>query len=117
MNLDAYHKQPVRIHLITACICEMNTTLRENINWPVIYGIGVNVKTGEMFPASFPDKGPDIALRSARHFTGCYEMLDIYDPLATLLTIGPFSYEPLRGVDLCLQQDDNFLLQVSFKTF
>jgi hypothetical protein len=30
----------------------------------------VNVKTGELFPATFPDKGPDQALRSARHLTG-----------------------------------------------
>lgn len=31
---------------------------------------GVNVKTGEIFPATFPDKGPELALRSARHLTG-----------------------------------------------
>lgn len=36
----------------------------------MIYGIGVNIKTGEIFPATFPDKGPDQALRCARHLTG-----------------------------------------------
>lgn len=36
----------------------------------MIYGVGVNVKTGEIFPATFPDKGPDQALRCARYLTG-----------------------------------------------
>lgn len=49
---------------------ELNTTVRGGIQWPVIYGIGLNVKTGEIFPATFPDKGPDQALRSARQLTG-----------------------------------------------
>jgi protein N-terminal asparagine amidohydrolase len=100
---------------VTACICRLNNSLRGNINWPVIYGIGVNVKTGDVFPATFPDKGPDIPLRSARHFTGCHEMLDIYDTNMGLLRIGPFNYRPMRGVDLWLSQNDEFILQVSFK--
>jgi hypothetical protein len=35
----------------------------------------VNVKTGELFPATFPDKGPDQALRSARHLTGGQQVM------------------------------------------
>lgn len=31
---------------------------------------GVSVKTGEVFPASFPHKGPAEELRSARTFSG-----------------------------------------------
>ena len=38
-------------------------------------------------------------------------MLDIYDCQQGLLRIGPFNYEPLRGVDLWLQQNDEFLLK------
>jgi len=30
----------------------------------------VNVKTAEIFPATFPEKGPDEALRSAHVLTG-----------------------------------------------
>lgn len=107
----SFQKQPVPVHLVTACIGELNNSLRGNINWPVIYGIGVNVKNGEIFPASFPDKGPDMALRCARHFTRCYEMLDVYDCNLSLLRIGPFNYEPLRGVDLWLSQNDDFIRQ------
>lgn len=109
--LYAFHKQPLSIHLVTACICELNNSLRGNINWPVIYGIGLNTKSGEIFPATFPDKGPDFPLRCARYFTGCYEMLDIYDCHLGMLRIGPYNYEPLRGVDLWLSQTDDFILQ------
>lgn len=109
--LYAYHKQHVNIELVTACICKLNNSIRGNINGPVIYGIGVNVKTGELFPATFPDKGPDIPLRSARYYTGCHEMLDIYDTNMSLLRIGPFNYRPMRGVDLWLSQTDEFILQ------
>ncbi|KAK6632623.1 hypothetical protein RUM43_013391 [Polyplax serrata] len=109
--MHAFHKQPMEVDLTTACVGELNTTIRGGIHWPIIYGIGVNVKTGEIFPATFPDKGPDPALRSARHLTGGQQVLDVYDCELGLLRIGPFNYEPLRGVDLWLQQSDEFILQ------
>ena len=30
--------------------------------------------TGQIIPATFKDKGPDMALRSARHFTGSHDV-------------------------------------------
>lgn len=60
----------MEIDLTLACVGELNTTVRGGIHWPMIYGVGVNVKTGEIFPATFPDKGPDLALRCARQLTG-----------------------------------------------
>ncbi|XP_015511689.1 protein N-terminal asparagine amidohydrolase [Neodiprion pinetum] len=109
--LCAFHKQPVEVDLTLCCIGEVNTTVRGGIHWPVIYGIGVDVKTGEIFPANFPDKGPDQALRNARQLTGGQQVLDIYDCTLGLLRIGPFNYDPLRGVDLWLAQTDQFILQ------
>lgn len=109
--LEHFHRQPVQIDLITACIGELNSTFRGGIHWPIIYGVGVNVKTGEVFPATFSDKGPDIPLRSARNLTGSPQTLDIYDCTLGLLRIGPFNYGPMRGVDLWLQQNDDFILQ------
>lgn len=67
---ESFHKHPMEIDLTQACVGELNTILRGDINWPIIYGVGVNIRTGEIFPASFPDKGPDIPLRQARNFTG-----------------------------------------------
>ncbi|KAL6264028.1 protein N-terminal asparagine amidohydrolase [Pogonomyrmex barbatus] len=109
--LSAFHKQPVEIDLTLCCVGELNTTVRGGIHWPLIYGIGLNIKTGEIFPATFPDKGPDQALRSARQLTGGQQVLDIYDCNLGLLRIGPFNYDPLRGVDLWLAQSDQFILQ------
>lgn len=60
----------MEIDLTQACVGEVNTIARGDINWPIIYGVGVNIRTGEIFPASFTDKGPDSPLRQARNFTG-----------------------------------------------
>lgn len=38
------------------------------------------------------------------------QVLDIYDSSAGMLRIGPFNYDPIRGVDLWLAQSDEFLL-------
>lgn len=66
----SFHRHPVEIDLTLACVGELNTTIREGIPWPIITGVGVNIKTGEIFPATFPDKGPDQPLRSVRHLVG-----------------------------------------------
>lgn len=39
------------------------------------------------------------------------QVLDIYDSSLCMLRIGPFNYDPLRGVDLWLAQSDEFLLK------
>lgn len=60
---EIFHKHPMEIDLTQACVGELNTTMRGDTNWPIVYGVGVNTRTGEIFPATFPDKGPDIQLR------------------------------------------------------
>ncbi|KAG4073688.1 hypothetical protein HA402_000912 [Bradysia odoriphaga] len=109
--MQSFHKHPLEIDLTQACVGELNTIVRGDLNWPIIYGIGVNIKTGEIFPAAFTDKGPDLQLRMARNFTGGQTVLDIYDSQLGMLRIGPFNYDPLRGVDLWLAQTDEFLLR------
>lgn len=39
--VDAFHKEPVEIDLVFACIGEMNTTIRGGLAWPIIYGVGM----------------------------------------------------------------------------
>ncbi|XP_059470022.1 protein N-terminal asparagine amidohydrolase isoform X2 [Neocloeon triangulifer] len=109
--MQAFQKHPVEVDLTLCCVGELNTTIRGGIHWPIIYGIGVHTKTGEIFPATFADKGPEQSLRSARQFTGGRQVLDIYDSNLGMLRIGPFNYEPLRGAELWLQQSDDFILQ------
>eukprot|EP00090_Calanus_glacialis_P008251 TRINITY_DN16560_c0_g1_i4.p1 TRINITY_DN16560_c0_g1~~TRINITY_DN16560_c0_g1_i4.p1 ORF type:complete len:325 (+),score=72.93 TRINITY_DN16560_c0_g1_i4:62-1036(+) len=80
---------------------------------PLTSGVGVNVKTGEIFSARFSDKGPDMDLRTARTLAGGQNvgLLNIYNSVMEELTIGPFTYSPMRAVDIWLAMTDQFLLQ------
>lgn len=109
--MHAFQKQPIEIDLTMACIGELNTTVRSGRQWPILFGAGVNVKTGEIFPATFPDKGPEQALRKARNLVGAKQILDIYDSNLGLLRIGPFNYNPMRSVELWLAQPDDVILK------
>jgi len=95
------------------CVGEAVTVVRDGVPLPLLSGVGVNVKTGEIFPAVFGEKGPDMDLRLARTLTGGEKvgMLEVYDCAQEELVIGPFTYSPMRAVDIWLQQSDQFLLQ------
>lgn len=110
----------MNIHLITACVCELNNFVRNDINLPVIHGAAVNVKTGELYPAIFADKGPDVPLRSSRLFSpGSPDMLMIYETYGEyggLMRIGPFNYEPVRCIDDWMELGDDIILKVNLET-
>ncbi|XP_007543646.1 protein N-terminal asparagine amidohydrolase [Poecilia latipinna] len=108
--LAAFQKQKDHIHLETCCITEMNNVVDKGIHKPIVYGIGVNVKTGEVFPASFPHKGPAEMLRSARTFTGG-EMTDIYDSRHGLVRVGPCQWSPDLEIAFWLSQSDATILK------
>ncbi|KAM4595697.1 protein N-terminal asparagine amidohydrolase isoform 2-T2 [Fundulus diaphanus] len=108
--LAAFQKLEEEIHLETCCITEMNDVAVNGIHRPTVYGIGVNVKTGEVFPASFPHKGPAEELRSARTFTGG-EMAGIYDSSRGLVEIGPCHWTPDMDIAFWLSQSDDTILK------
>ncbi|XP_076329211.1 protein N-terminal asparagine amidohydrolase-like isoform X2 [Tachypleus tridentatus] len=91
--LDTFNSLAHNINLITCCVC------------------GINIKSGELYPASFPDRGPAISLRSSRHFTRCDKdgMVCIYQSTSGFLVIGPFNYRPVPEIDFWLAQSDQFL--------
>ncbi|KAI4899543.1 hypothetical protein NFI96_016153, partial [Prochilodus magdalenae] len=108
--LAAFQKQKEDIHLETCCITDMNDVVVDGINRPVVYGIAVNVKTGEVFPASFPHRGPAEDLRSARTFMGG-QMAEVYDSTKEQIKIGPCRWAPNRDIAFWLAQDDDTILQ------
>jgi len=114
-TLACLHRQRGSLELVTLCVGEVCTVRRNGTPWPLLLGVGVNVKTGkgELFPAQFTDKGPDMDLRTARVLTGGERqgLEDIYDCGREELRIGPFSYSPMRAVDIWLGQSDEFLVQ------
>ena len=65
-TLGALHKQRTALELVTCCVGELCTVRRNNSPFPILYGIGVNVKTGDIFPAQFTDKGR--YMKSVSHF-------------------------------------------------
>ncbi|XP_068062924.1 protein N-terminal asparagine amidohydrolase isoform X3 [Anomalospiza imberbis] len=78
--LRAFDLQPEDVHLVTFCVTELNDREEQDIHFPIIYGIAVNVKTAEIFPATFPVKGPDEDLRSAHILTGAPPWLPLQPP-------------------------------------
>lgn len=79
----------------------------------MVCGAAANVKTGNIFPASFHDKGPDVFLRSSRLFArSSPEMMEIYDSTEGFIKVSPFTYEPVRGIELWLKSDDDLILKV-----
>ncbi|XP_060724713.1 protein N-terminal asparagine amidohydrolase [Tachysurus vachellii] len=108
--LAAFQKQKEEIHLETCCITDMNDVVKDGIHRPVIYGIGVNVKTGEVFPATFPHKGPAEDLRSARSFTGG-QIVEVYDSSKGQVKIGPCRWPVNTDIAFWLDEDDEIILQ------
>ncbi|XP_023792412.1 protein N-terminal asparagine amidohydrolase isoform X1 [Cyanistes caeruleus] len=106
----AFDLQPEDVHLVTFCVTELNDREEQDIHFPIIYGIAVNVKTAEIFPATFPEKGPDEDLRSAHVLTGA-PLTNIYDAKTEQLQIGPYFWGPFPHVDFWLEQDDAQILQ------
>uniref|UniRef100_A0AAY5KW53 Protein N-terminal asparagine amidohydrolase n=1 Tax=Esox lucius TaxID=8010 RepID=A0AAY5KW53_ESOLU len=102
--LSAFQRQKEDIHLETCCIT--GTLLHQ----PVVYLLGINIKTGELFPASFPHKGPAEKLRSARTFTGG-QMADIYDSNKGVIKIGPCKWSPNLDISFWLSQNDDTILK------
>ncbi|XP_069761917.1 protein N-terminal asparagine amidohydrolase isoform X2 [Narcine bancroftii] len=108
--LEAFSIQSENMHLETYCVTELNDVMKQNIHWPVIYGIAINVKTGEIFRATFPDKGPDEDVRGARTFLGG-SMISIYDVKMEQLQIEPYEWSPFPDAEFWLQQPDHLILE------
>ncbi|XP_068607350.1 protein N-terminal asparagine amidohydrolase [Brachionichthys hirsutus] len=108
--LASFQNQHEDVHLETCCISEMNDVVVNGTHRPVVYGIGVNVQTGDVFPSSFTHKGPAEELRSARTFTGG-QMTEIYDSRQGLVKIGPCEWSPNLDITFWLSQKDDIILK------
>uniref|UniRef100_F6Y4M6 N-terminal asparagine amidase n=1 Tax=Equus caballus TaxID=9796 RepID=F6Y4M6_HORSE len=109
--LSEFDRQEDDIHLVTLCVTELNDREENENHFPIIYGIAVNIKTAEIYRASFQDRGPEQELRAARALTGG-PMISIYDAKTEQLRIGPYSWMPFPHVDFWLQQDDKQILEL-----
>nr|XP_058153332.1 protein N-terminal asparagine amidohydrolase-like [Dasypus novemcinctus] len=108
--LSEFDRQEDDIHLVTLCVTELNDREGNEKHFPIIYGIAVNIKTAEIYRASFQDRGPQEELHAARALTGG-PMISIYDVKTEQLRIGPYYWMPFPHVDFWLQQDDKEILE------
>ncbi|XP_054390661.1 protein N-terminal asparagine amidohydrolase isoform X2 [Pongo pygmaeus] len=95
---------------LTHQLLKLNDREENENHFPIIYGIAVNIKTAEIYRASFQDRGPEEQLRAARTLAGG-PMISIYDAETEQLRIGPYSWTPFPHVDFWLQQDDKQILE------
>ncbi|XP_051997382.1 protein N-terminal asparagine amidohydrolase-like [Xyrauchen texanus] len=91
-------------------VIDMNDVIKGGIHLPLLYGIGVHVKSGYVFPASFIFRGPVEELRSARTFSGG-QMVEVYDSSRELVKIGPCRWTQSDDMAFWLSQDDEIILQ------
>nr|XP_054310588.1 protein N-terminal asparagine amidohydrolase-like isoform X2 [Pongo pygmaeus] len=68
--LSEFDRQEDDIHLVTLCVTELNDREENENHFPIIYGIAVNIKTAEIYRASFQDRGPEEQLRAAQTLAG-----------------------------------------------
>merc|ERR1712107_741013 len=105
------------LDLSLVCLGDVATVRDATPPMLALPGVGVNLRTGEVFPIadSSMERGPDLNLRTARTLAASGGkvpgMLSVYDCLREQLAIGPFTYEPMRAVDIWLGQPDDFLVQ------
>lgn len=112
MLLGVMQGLKARFNLKLACLGPINTVDRDGVLWPRIYGGAVDVKTGEVFSASFSYHGPDTDVRALRlHSRQKLGLANIYDPLSGKLVVSPFSYQPMVEAHLWLKKTDEFILR------
>nr|XP_054389587.1 protein N-terminal asparagine amidohydrolase-like [Pongo abelii] len=68
--LSEFDRQEDDIHLVTLRVTELNDREENENHFPIIYGIAVNIKTAEIYRASFQDRGPEEQLRAAQTLAG-----------------------------------------------
>ena len=111
--LEVIQNQDEPIHLSSACVTGFNDTLDKGLHKPRIYGVGVAVQGGEIFPATFADKGPDEHIRHARNFSGFGKMVEIYNSTYKELRISPYEYKNdiIPCIPFFLDSPDDVILQ------
>lgn len=94
------------------CTCRLNTMQGSGGPKPIVYGVGVEVLTGSIFPTHFKLHEPNLPLRSAcRWISGDRKLYDIYDHLSGTITIEPFYYSGMDWFNVYLQLPDDLLLR------
>nr|CAB3264466.1 protein N-terminal asparagine amidohydrolase [Phallusia mammillata] len=119
--LNEFHRLEVefcsqlQIHLQTFCCSSMNTTTvaceNDLIESPVIFGLGVNISSGHLFPLVFHENArqPGKVIRGVRTFHGHAKMVNMYRWETNTVVIKPFTYEPFPNAAKWLELPDSII--------
>ena len=103
-----------RIDLRLNVTLEINTTIKNMENWPIVYGISVDVITMEFHVSSSSSCCPDFPLREARlMFSNNQSILGIYDLKDQCISISPFSFFVQKNYQQLLQLPDDQYLKLT----
>jgi hypothetical protein len=132
-SLAHKYRHVLRISLSTAAISCLNSEEQQSSSTndvcdikhqPKSRGLGIETRTGKVFPvkAALPShwEGPAVEIRAARTWSKSRECLlsVIHDTRSGgQVRIEPFTYEPLRKLDVLLQVPDHILLKVTSSEF
>ena len=110
--LHCLNRHPLIVHLKTFCVCGMNTILKNNVSWPVVYGIKYDMKTRTIFPSSWKYRGPEEGLRGCRVFAGSRDFIEVYDTSSQTIAVKPFLFDSgydRKDLMMILSLPDDFI--------
>ncbi|XP_076053171.1 protein N-terminal asparagine amidohydrolase-like isoform X1 [Oratosquilla oratoria] len=108
--LRTFHGHKKTFLLKLWCTCAVNTVLTSKGPSPKVYGLGVEIATGNVFPALFVSHDPDLTLRSAYRWSSSSDkMIDLYDHHTQTITIYPFTRLEYFSFDVSLMSDEHLL--------
>lgn len=111
--LEVIQNHHESIHLTSACMVGFNDTIEKGLHKPIVFGVAVGIQDGEIFPATFEDKGPDECIRHARIFTRIKKMTEVYNSRYQELRILPYEYKKDISwmISFCLSAPDKKVLE------
>jgi len=141
--LRTLHNSPLsnnetKVHLRLACVQQQNTKVidvklptgeTKKVNAPKVTGAAISILTGEVLPAKFVDRGPEVCLRSLLTLVGenaqrqlkhsvtpssssslSSTSVSTNSSVSPTIFIGPWKYALFRDAPLLLQFNDYDLL-------
>ena len=99
------------VNIRTACVDHINNESVNRRNQPIIYGVAIDLRNGDIFPATFSDKGPGEILKHAKMFGDCKKMFDIYNSDNRSIIIGPYPYKTPYFAPAVLSLKDDQILE------
>ena len=100
----------LRMTLKTCAISSMNDN---GYSCPIGRGMGIDLRTGEVFLAKVDDSaaGPALTLRSVRLWGSRKQLSLIHTARSNKLVVAPFHFQPFLEIDMLLKLPDSVLLQ------